>query len=42
MVNEVDTYGAPAFVLDCSATVLTAKVCTKSNERSMYIRFLWY
>jgi hypothetical protein len=40
--NEVDTYGAPAFVLDYSATVLAAKVCTKSNERSMYIRFLWY
>jgi hypothetical protein len=34
--NKVDTYGAA----DYSTTDLAAKICTNSNEHSMYIRFL--
>ncbi len=39
--NKVDTYRAPIFAPDYSATVHTAEMCTNSNEHSMYIRFLW-
>jgi len=39
--NVVDTYGAPVFAPDYSATVLAAKMCTNSNEQSMHIIFLW-
>ncbi len=39
--NKVDTYGPPVFAQDYSATILAAKMCTDSNEQSMYIRFLW-
>jgi len=38
--KEVDTYGAQVFAPDYSATVLAAKMCTNTNEHSMYIRFL--
>jgi hypothetical protein len=38
--NEVDTYGAPVFASDYSTTVLATKMCTNSNEHSMYNRFL--
>jgi hypothetical protein len=38
--NEVDAYGPPVFTHDYSATDLTAKMCTYSNEHSMYIRSL--
>ncbi len=38
--NKVDTYGRPVYAPDKSATLLTAKICTSSNEHSMYIRFL--
>ncbi len=40
--NKVDTNGAPVFSPDYSASVLTAKMCTNSDEDSMYIRFLWF
>ncbi len=33
--NKVDTYRAPVFSLDNSATTLAAKMC--SDEHSMYI-----
>jgi hypothetical protein len=36
--NQVKTYGAPVFAPAYSDTVLEAKMCTNSNERSMYIR----
>ena len=36
MKNEVDTYEAPAFAPDHSATVLATKLCTNSNDH--YIR----
>jgi len=39
MKNEVDTYGAPVFAPDYSATVLVAKMCTNANEHSMYIAY---
>jgi hypothetical protein len=39
MKNNVDTYGAPVFAPDFSATVLAAKIFTDSDEHSMY-RFL--
>jgi hypothetical protein len=39
--NEEDTYGAPVFAPDYSATTLEAKMCTKSNEHSKCFRFLW-
>jgi hypothetical protein len=35
--NEVNTYGLPVFAPDYRATVLGAKMCTNSNEHSMYI-----
>jgi hypothetical protein len=35
--NIVDTYGTPAIPPDYSATVLTAKMCTNSNEHSMQL-----
>ncbi len=38
--KEVDTYGASVFAPDYIATVLAAKMCTNSNEHSMYIRDL--
>ncbi len=39
--NKVDTYGAPIFAPDySSATVLAAKMCTKSNDHSIFILFL--
>jgi hypothetical protein len=41
MKNEVDNNGAPVFAPDYSATALVAKMCTNSNEHSMYIIFLW-
>jgi hypothetical protein len=40
MKNEVDPCGAPVFAPDYSATVLAAKMCTNSNEHSIYIIFL--
>ncbi len=36
----VDTYEAPVFTPNYSATVSSAKICTYSNEHAMYIRFL--
>jgi len=42
MKNEVDTYEAPAFAPDHSATVLIAQMCTYTHEHSIHIRFLWY
>jgi hypothetical protein len=42
MENEVHTYGALVFAPDYSATVLAAKMCTNSNQHSMYIRFLCF
>jgi hypothetical protein len=41
MKNKVDTFGAPVFASDYSATVLAAKICINSHEHSMYIIFLW-
>jgi hypothetical protein len=41
MKNDVDTYEAPAFAPDHSATVLATEVCANSNEHSMYI-ILYY
>ncbi len=38
--KEVDTYGPPVFAPDYSATGLAAKMCTNSNEHSMYNKFL--
>jgi hypothetical protein len=38
--NKIDTYEAPVFAVDYSGTVLVAKICTNSNEHSMYPRFL--
>jgi hypothetical protein len=38
--NEVDTYGSLVFAPDYSNTGLAAKLCTNSNEDSIYIRFL--
>ncbi len=38
--NKVDTYGRPVYAPDKSTTLLEAKICTSSNEHSMYIRFL--
>ncbi len=38
--NDVDTYGAPVFALDYSSAGLAPKMCTNSNEHSMYIIFL--
>jgi hypothetical protein len=38
--NKVDTYGTSVFAPDYSITVLSAKMCTNSNEHSMNIRFL--
>ncbi len=35
-----DTYRTPVFAPDYSATVLTTKMCTDSDEHSMCIRFL--
>jgi len=37
----VGTYGATVFAPDFGTTVLAAKMCTNSNEHSMYVRFLW-
>jgi hypothetical protein len=37
---ELDTYGAPVFAPNYSATILSAKLCTNSNEHFMHIRFL--
>ncbi len=34
--KEVDSYGAPVFAPDYGATVFAAKMCTESNEHSMY------
>jgi hypothetical protein len=39
--NKVDTHGTPVLHL-IVAPVLVAKMCTTSNEHSMYIRFLCY
>jgi hypothetical protein len=40
MQNEVDTYGAPVFLPDCSATILAAKTYTSSNKQLYYISML--
>jgi hypothetical protein len=40
--NEVDSYGGLIFAPDDSDTILAAKVCTKSNEHSIYVRCLWF
>ncbi len=37
--NKVDTYRAPVFSLDNSATTLAAKMCINSDEHSMYFDF---
>jgi hypothetical protein len=34
-------YGAPVFAPVYSAAVLATKICTYSDEHSVYIRFLW-
>ncbi len=39
--NDVDTFEAPVFAPNYSATVLAAKMCTNFIEHSMYIRSLW-
>jgi hypothetical protein len=39
--NYLETNGIPVFATDGSTTVLAAKMCTNSNEHSMYVRFLW-
>ncbi len=38
--NEVDTHVAPVFAPEYIVTVLAAKMCTNSNELSMYIKYL--
>jgi hypothetical protein len=38
--NELDPYGAPVFAPNYSATILSAKLCTNSNEHFMHKRFL--
>ncbi len=40
--NEVNTYGAPVFAPEHSATVLAAKMCSNSKEHSTYFRFLLF
>ncbi len=35
MKNKVDTYAAPVFVSDYSATILAAEMCTNSHEPSI-------
>jgi hypothetical protein len=39
---EVDSYGGRVFATNYSATILATKICTKSNEHSMYVRYLWF
>jgi hypothetical protein len=39
--NDVDTFEAPVFAPNYSATVLAAKMCTNFNEHFMYIKSLW-
>jgi hypothetical protein len=35
--NKVDTYGASFFAPDYSAAVLAAKMCTNSNDHTIFI-----
>ena len=38
--NKVDTYGAPVFAPYYSPIVLVTKMCTNSDEHSLYILLL--
>ncbi len=38
--KEVDTYGPTVFAPDYSPAGLVSKMCTNSNEQSVYIRFI--
>jgi hypothetical protein len=40
--NKEETHGPTVFAPDYTTTGLATKMCTKSNEHSMYIIFLWF